>query len=81
MNKKSFIIKKNDLSKEQLINIRNHGCINLEDYRKWIIEENSEYICGYTEKDCINMPSYMYYAVGISNSIIKCGEGLHDIKI
>jgi len=81
MNKKSFVIKKCDLTLEQLINIRNHVNICREDYQKWVIEENSEYICGYTEKDCINMRSYMYYAVGIYNSVIKWGEGLHDIKI
>lgn len=80
---KSFIIPKKELTTEQLIMIRNHGSYinNIEEYEKWVIEENSEYICGYTEKDCINMFGFFSYCVGLNSDIVVWGSGLHDIKL
>lgn len=80
---KSFVILKEELTTGQLMMIRNHGSLisnNIEEYEKWVIEENSEYICGYTEKDCINMFGFFSYCVGLNNDIVIWGSGLHSLN-
>ena len=81
----SFVIKKENLSKEQIIGIRNHWIFlgsKVEEYGKWLIEEDSFYICGYTEKDCIDIFSIFKFCLSIDNDIIEWGEnGLNSIKL
>lgn len=81
----SFIIKKENLSKEQIVGIRNHWNLlssKVEEYEKWVIEEDSFYICGYTEKDCLDMYSLFKFCLSIDNNVIKWGNnGLNSIKL
>jgi hypothetical protein len=83
MSKESFVILKEELTAGQLVMIRNHDSYynDIEEYQKWVIEENSIYICGYTEKDSISMPTFLSYYVGIDIDIIIWGSGLNDIKL
>jgi hypothetical protein len=82
--RRSFIISKIELSKNQIVNIRSHAeilsAVIEGEYQAWVIEEDKDFICGYTELDNIGMPSFLYFAVGLDDSIITWGEGLHDLK-
>lgn len=81
----SFVIKKENLSKEQIVGIRNHWSFlgsKVEEYEKWVIEEDNTYICGYTENDCINMFCIFGFCLSIDNNIVKWGENsLNSIKL
>lgn len=81
----SFVIKKESLSKEQIAGIRNHWNLlasKVEEYEKWIIEEDLSYICGYTEKDCIDIHNLFKFCLSINNDVIQWGDnGLNSIKL
>lgn len=74
----SFIISKKCLSEEQTDAIRYHYGVakklNLYCYdQPWQIEENNEYIGGYTSMDNFSMPDYLDM-IGVSDNNVVWGE-------
>ena len=74
----SFIISKEKLSDEQLLAIRIHARLAKELEltswdEPWTIQENEQYITGYTWMDNFNMYEYLKLA-GIDSSNIKWDE-------
>lgn len=81
----SFLISKSNLDDEQIYAIRNHSelghRLNLECAEEaWQIEENDEYITGYTWMDNFDI-SKLFDIIGATSSIIKLKKWRTNMKI
>lgn len=81
----SFIISKKVLDSDQLEAIRNHGemarKLHLKDahWDDWNIEENEDYITGYTDIDNFDIGELLN-AIEIDSECVKWGEYPFNLK-
>lgn len=79
----SFIISKKHLDEDQIEAIRQHdilgkklGMLSTKFY--WDINENEDFISGYTDMDIFSMYDFLQ-EIGVSDRFIKWGEHAFDI--
>lgn len=83
----SFVIAKKHLDDDQILAINKHislgarlkmHCCNL--YCQWYIEENDEYIGGYTDMDNFSMYDFLD-KIGINSEVVHWGYDIWDDDI
>ena len=83
----SFVISKKHLDNDQILAINEHislgnklGMYNCNSYNAWDIDENDEYIGGYTWQDNFSMFDFLD-AIGVNSSIVHWGYNIWDDNI